>query len=154
MESTAGIIFLYVASVAVIVLTIVLVRMANQVVRTAGEVERLTRSLSEGLIPRAERVLDQTANELVELRAATESARRVAQGATKTVDAVGDLTAATRHALSPALRAVQEVGGALHQVTALASGFRTAAGALRRFDGSGRSRFERSRYRKHEYDRG
>jgi hypothetical protein len=110
--------------------------MAHQLTRTGAELERLTRSLSDDLLPRAERVLEQTAGELVELRAATEAATRVAQGATRVVEAAGEMTAATKNALTPIIGTVGEVGGALRQVTAVAAGFRAALGALRRPSGS------------------
>ena len=138
MTGTAGTVFLLVCSAAVIVITVVLVRMANQLTRTGAELERLTRSLGQDLIPRAERVLEQTAGELVELRAATETARKVAESATRAVDTVGDITASARNALHPIIGAVAEVGGAMRQVTAVAVGFKTAVGALRRSGGAAR----------------
>jgi hypothetical protein len=136
MTGTAGTIFLLVCSAAVIVVTVVLVRMANQLVRTGAELERLARSLGQDLIPRAERVLEQTAGELVELRAATETARKVAQSATRAVETVGDLTESARNALTPIIGAVGEVGDAMRQVTAVAVGFKAAVGSLRRPGGT------------------
>ena len=130
MTAAAGTVLLFVASGAVIVITVVLVRMATQLMRTATEVERLTRSVNDDLLPRVERVLEQTASELIELCATTEAARRIAQNATKTVETVGEFTTATRHAVTPILHAVEEVGGLFRQVTALALGFKTTLGAL------------------------
>lgn len=135
MTGTAGTVFLLVSSAAVIVITVVLVRMANQLIRTGSELERLARSLGSDLIPRAERVLEQTAAELVELRAATESARKVAQSATKAVETVGQITTSTKNALAPIIDAVGEVGDAMRQVTAVATGFKAAIGSLRRSTG-------------------
>jgi hypothetical protein len=125
-------VFLVVCSLAVIAVTVVLVRMANQLVSSGAELERLARSLSEGLLPRAERVLDQAQAELVELRAATEAARKVTQAATRAAETVGEITTATRDAISPILVAVREVGDAMRQVTAVAAGFKTALSVLRR----------------------
>lgn len=131
MTGVAGTVFLLVCSAAVITITVVLVRMAGQLVRTGAELERLARTLGEDLIPRAERVLDQTANELVELRAATEAARRVAQSATRTVETVGEVTGRARGAVLPILEAVESVGDAMRQVTAVSAGFKAAIGSLR-----------------------
>jgi len=131
MTGVAGTVFLLVCSAAVITITVVLVRMAGQLVRTGAELERLARTLGEDLIPRAERVLDQTATELVELRAATEAARRVAQSATRTVETVGEVTGRARGAVLPILEAVESVGEAMRQVTAVSAGFKAASGSLR-----------------------
>ena len=132
MSGVAGTVFLLVCSAAVIIITVVLVRMAGQLVRTGAELERLARTLGEDLIPRAERVLDQTAQELIELRSATEAARRVAQGATRAVDTVGEITSRAQGAVLPILAAGVGGGGAMRQVTAVTAGFKVALGSLRK----------------------
>jgi methyl-accepting chemotaxis protein len=125
-------VFLVICSLAVIAVTVMLVRMANQLVRSGAELERLARSLNEGLLPRVERVLDQTQAELVELRTATEAARKVALTAGRAAEAVRDITTATRDAVSPVLRAVEEIGSGARQVTAMVVGFKTALSVLHR----------------------
>lgn len=125
-------VFLVVCSLAVIVVTIVLVRMANQLVRSGVELERLARSLGEGLLPRAERVLDQAQAELVELRAATEAARKMTLAASGAAETVSEITTRARDAISPILGAVGEIGDAMRHVTAVTAGFKTALSVLRR----------------------
>jgi hypothetical protein len=48
---------------------------------------------------------------------------------------VGEITTATKNALTPIIGAVGEVGDAMRQVTAVAAGFKAAIGSLRRTTG-------------------
>jgi predicted PurR-regulated permease PerM len=132
MSGTAATVLLLVSSAAVILVTVFLARMIQQLVRTASQVEHLARSLNDDLLPKIERVLDQTEAELVEIKAITRSVQNISASADRVVSTVGDVVVRAQDAITPGLNAVAEFSGYLRQGMAMMVGLKAGLGALRR----------------------
>lgn len=129
---SATVILLAVIAVAVVVLTIFLVRMIQQLVKTAAEVERLTRSLNDDLLPRIERVMGQTEAELVEIRVVTKTAQNITASVERVVGSVTGLVGRVENAIHPAVELAEGVGSYARQGTAVLAGVRAGLAAFRK----------------------
>jgi hypothetical protein len=132
MTGSAATVLLLVSAAAVIVVSAFLARLIHQLGRTGAEVEKLARSLNEDLLPKIQRVLDQTEAELVEIRAITRSAQSVSATADRIATTVGEIVVRAQDAIAPGLQAVSEFGDYLRQGAAIMAGLKAGLGALRR----------------------
>ena len=132
MTGAAGSVLLLVSAAAVGLVAVFLVRLIQQLSRTASEVELLARSINQDLLPRMERVLDKVEVELTAIEGVTESARRVSEGAGRMVGTLEGMAEKARDTADPILDAIAVLAGPLPRGVAIFSGIRAAWGAWRR----------------------
>jgi hypothetical protein len=137
---TAGILLLWVAVVGVIVVAIFVVRLVRQLTRAGAELEQLTHSLNNSLLPRVERLLDKTEAEMAEVRAISLSVQRMADTADQVLGTVGDIVVRARDSVEPVFSAVGTIGKPIRQGAAIWTGVKAGMGVLRRVRNDGSAR--------------
>lgn len=125
MEVTAGTVFLWVASVVLIVLAILVGRMVVQLRRTLADLSQLARSIHGEIVPRVERTLDEVSPIIAELRDVAERANNV-------VARAEGIATKTETTVNPILDRVTELTAPLKYGVALLAGIRAGWDSLRR----------------------
>jgi hypothetical protein len=132
MGGSAGTVFLWVASVVLVILGILVGRLLVQLRRTLMDVGQLTRSLNGDILPRVERTLDEVTPVIAELRGMAESVRELTERTSGIVGTAEGIVAKAQAAVNPILDKISELAGPLNRGAAVLSGFRAGWGALRR----------------------
>lgn len=135
MTGVAGTIVLVVVAIAIVVLTVVLARLVRQLSRTAEQVEQLAHSVRTDLMPRVLHLIDRVDEEMVGLRAATDTARRVGESAERIATTLGEIVVKGQETITPIMDAVGAIGRPLRRGAAVMAGIKAGLSMLRRSRG-------------------
>jgi uncharacterized protein YoxC len=115
---------LLVLTVAAVVMVVYLIRLGSQLSRTAREIEELVRHVNF-LRPQFERLIEETEQELGDLRKLTQRADGIA-------DDVGSITHHASRLALPALANISSLAGPLRYATAALTGAKIGMQVLRK----------------------
>lgn len=128
----AALIFAVVVTLCALLAAPTFVRLAEQLRRTATEVERVVNALDDRLLPRTEETLAKTNQAVRDLEATAELFRGVQARAEGVLAPLGKIVVGVERAFEPMVRTANEFGLDRRRTRALGAGLRVSWTAFRR----------------------